>query len=186
MNTLAAMARKRLGQRETRRGSRTATSPERALTAGASASASASAKSVEATSVTADPTDRRRAATTCGWCGGLIQPKARGRIPTWCSPACRQRAWEQARAAASGRAAVQVVERHVEVPTRLPLTRRDWPQALHELAQQLDDGRIYDRDLSGLSVALDAVLEAYNRRPYVRLRTTGDHRAIWGPRRTSR
>ncbi len=74
----------------------------------------------------------------------------------------------------------------MEVPTRLPLTRRDWPQALHELAQQLDDGRIYDRDLSGLSVALDAVLEAYNRRPYVRLRTTGDHRAIWGPRRTSR
>jgi hypothetical protein len=60
----------------------------------------------------------------------------------------------------------------VEVPTRLPLTRRDWPQALHELARQLDDGRIYDRDLSGLSVALDAVLEAYNRRPYVRLRTS--------------
>jgi hypothetical protein len=84
------------------------------------------------------------------------------------------------------RAAVQVVERRVEVPTRLPLARRDWPQALRELAQQLDDGRIYDRDLSGLSVALDAVLEAYDRRPHVRLRAADERRAIWGPRHTSR
>jgi hypothetical protein len=67
----------------------------------------------------------------------------------------------------------------VEVPTRLPLTRRDWPQALQELARQLDDGRIYDRDLSGLSVAVDAVLEACNRRPYVRLGATDQHRATW-------
>ncbi len=177
MNTLAAMARKRMGQRETRHEPRTAASPRRVPTA---------ASGVEATSLVAGPTDRRRAATTCAWCGGPIQPKARGRIPTWCSPACRQRAWEQSRAAASGRAAVQVVERHVEVPTRLPLTRRDWPQALQELAKQLDDGRIYDRDLSGLSVALDAVLEAYNRRPYVRLRAADEHRMIWGPRHPSR
>jgi hypothetical protein len=182
MNTLTAVTRKRRGQRETRQEPRIATSPERRIAAGAGASA----RSVEATAAAADPTDRRRAATTCGWCGGPIQPKARGRIPTWCSPACRQRAWEQSRAAASGRAAVQVVERRVEVPTRLPLTRRDWPQALRELAQQLDDGRIYDRDLSGLSVALDAVLEAYNRRPYVRLRAADERRAIWGPRHTSR
>jgi hypothetical protein len=163
-----------MGQREARQKPRTATAPKRAPIA--------SAKSVEATSAAADPTDRRRAATTCGWCGGPIQPKARGRIPTWCSPACRQRAWEQSRAAASGRAAVQVIERRVEVPTRQPLTRRDWARALQELAQQLDDGRIYDRDLSGLSVALDAVLEAYNRRSYVRLRAADEHRAIWGPR----
>jgi hypothetical protein len=128
------MARRRRGQREARQQPRTAASPKPAPSAGAG--------SAEATSAAADPTDRRRAATTCGWCGGPIQPKARGRIPTWCSPACRQRAWEQSRAAASGRAAVQVVERRVEVPTRLPLSRRDWPQALHELAQQLDDGRI--------------------------------------------
>jgi hypothetical protein len=74
----------------------------------------------------------------------------------------------------------------VEVPTRLPLTRRDWPQALQELAQQLDDGRIYDRDLPGLSVALDAVLEAYDRRPYVRLRAADEHHATWGRRRPSR
>jgi integrase len=72
----------------------------------------------------------------------------------------------------------------VEVPTRLPLTRRDWPQALQELARQLDDGRSYDRDLSGLSVALDAILEAYSRRPYVRLRAADERHAIWGPRHT--
>ncbi len=69
---------------------------------------------------------------------------------------------------------------------RQPLTRRDWPQALQELAQQIDDGRIYDRDLSGLSVALDAVLDAYNRRPYVRLRAADEHRMTWGPRHPSR
>ncbi len=178
MNTLAAMARRRRGQREARQQPRPAASPEPAHSAGAGGA--------EAISAAADPSDRRRAATTCGWCGGPIQPKDRGRIPTWCSPACRQRAWEQSRAAASGRAAVHVVERRVEVPTRLPLTRRDWPQALQELAQQLDDGRVYDRDLSALSVALDAVLEAYNRRPYVRLRAADDRRAIWGPRHTPR
>ena len=72
----------------------------------------------------------------------------------------------------------------MEVPTRQPLTRRDWPQALQELAQQLDDGRIDDRDLADLSVALGAVLEAYTRRPYVRLRTADAYRATWGRRHT--
>lgn len=147
---------------------------------------SAGATAPEAAPAAADPTDRRRAATTCGWCGGPIQPKPRGRIPTWCSPACRQRAWEQSRAAASGRAAVRVVERRVEVPTRLPLTRRDWPQVLQDLAQQVDDGRIYDRDLPGLGVALRAVLDAYDRRPYVRLRAADDDHAAWGRREPSR
>jgi hypothetical protein len=126
--------------------------------------------------------DRLPAATACGWCGEPITPRSRGPMPKWCSATCRHRAWEQARAAASGRAAVQVVERRVEVPTRLPLTRRDWPQALQELAQQLHDGRIYDRDLTGLSVALDA----YNRRPYVRLRAADEHHATWGRRHPSR
>jgi hypothetical protein len=63
-------------------------------------------------------TTRRAAASTCGWCGGAIEIRARGRIPKWCSAACRQRAWEQSRAAASGRCAVEVVERVVRVPGR--------------------------------------------------------------------
>ncbi|WP_448614070.1 hypothetical protein [Modestobacter sp. URMC 112] len=50
----------------------------------------------------------------------------------------------------------------------MPLTRKDWPQALHDLARQLDDGRVYDRDLLYVADALGAVLDAYNRRPYVR------------------
>jgi integrase len=45
--------------------------------------------------------------------------------------------------------------------------RRDWADLLAELARQIDDGRIYDRDLLGLSDALGAVLVAY-RRSYVR------------------
>ena len=131
------------------------------------------ASAVTDETVTLDPaevTERRRAATTCGWCGTPMQPKARGRIPKWCSPSCRQRAWEQARAAESGLAAVKVVERRVEVAVAAAPTRRDWARLLHDLARQLDDGRVYDRDLADLSVALNAVLDAFRRRPHVRVR----------------
>ncbi len=47
-------------------------------------------------------------------------------------------------------------------------TRRDWTRLLAELAHQLEDGRVYDRDLPGLAEAFGRVLDAYNRRPYVR------------------
>ena len=125
--------------------------------------------------------ERRAAATACGWCGGPITARARGPIPKWCSATCRHRAWEQTRAAASGRAAVQIVERRVQVSVRQSVTRRDWPQALADLAAQLDDGRIYDRDLAGLSLALDAVLAAYHRRHHIGLRAEG-HCPIGDPR----
>jgi Ca-activated chloride channel family protein len=50
-----------------------------------------------------DPAGRRVAgqALACGWCGEPVRLKARGRPPKWCSPRCRRRAWEQARAAAN-------------------------------------------------------------------------------------
>ena len=118
-----------------------------------------------------DGQPRRLAVHVCGWCGRRIIVKATGRLPKWCSPSCRQRAWEQARAAASGRSAVQVVERRVEVPVPLPPTRRDWPRLLGELAAQLNDGRIYNRDLDDLSVAMNKVLDAVDRRTYIRSRT---------------
>ncbi len=47
-------------------------------------------------------------------------------------------------------------------------TRRDWSRLLQELARQLDDGRVYNRDLPDLAAALPVVHEAYSRRPYVR------------------
>jgi hypothetical protein len=102
----------------------------------------------------------------CGWCGGFIDVKATGRIPKWCSATCRQRAWEQRRAAASGRCAVEVVERVVRVPVERERTPRhgDWPPLLRELAAQLDSGRIYFRELSELGEAMAAVLTAYRRR----------------------
>jgi hypothetical protein len=92
----------------------------------------------------------------CGWCGSPILLPARGRTPKWCSSSCRHRAWELTRAAASGRAAVQVVDRVVEVDRlvtvvqELPVTTvpkgAEWPAALAQLATALDTGRIYDRD----------------------------------------
>jgi hypothetical protein len=121
---------------------------------------------------------RRLAAANCGWCDGPIEFKARGRIPKWCSAACRQRAWEQSRAAASGRSAVQIVERRVEIPAEQPARstsalrprHQQWVEVLDELAAQLDTGAIYDRDLTELTGALNRALEAFGRRSYVRQR----------------
>jgi hypothetical protein len=123
----------------------------------------------------ADGSAPRAATTSCPWCGGVIRPRSRGPIPKWCSATCRHRAWEQTRAAASGRSAVEVVERRVEIPTPMAPTRRDWGPLLAELARQLVDGRVYDRDLGALATALNTVLDAYSRRPYVwdRSRTGG-------------
>ncbi len=50
-------------------------------------------------------------------------------------------------------------------------TRRDWARLLDELAHQIDDGRVYDRDFPELGTALRRVLDAYGRRPYVRDRS---------------
>jgi hypothetical protein len=111
--------------------------------------------------------ERRTAATTCAWCRGPITPRSRGPIPKWCSAVCRHRAWEQARAAASGLSAVKVVERRVVVRVPLVPTRRDWARLLGELVGQLGDGRVYDRDLPALARALQPVLEAYRRRAHL-------------------
>jgi hypothetical protein len=109
---------------------------------------------------------------TRGWCGGPIDTKRVGRIPKWCSPACRQRAWEQSRAAASGRAAVKIVERvvHVAVEHAERPRQGGWPQVLRELAAQLDSGRIYPPDLPDLGAALSAAFAAYERRRSARSR----------------
>jgi hypothetical protein len=135
------------------------------------ASADAGASLVPLDEVAAHP--RRLAAHTCGWCGGPIAVKATGRLPKWCSQSCRQRAWEQARAAASGLSAIRVIERRVEVHSPAAPARGDWPVLLQELGRQLDDGRVYDRHLPELAAALKAVLEAYSRRPLVRRQDVG-------------
>ena len=117
----------------------------------------------------------------CGWCGSPILLPARGRIPKWCSSSCRHRAWELTRAAASGRAAVQVVDRAVEVERLVSVVQEvpvatvpkgaAWPAALTQLATALDTGRMYDRDLPALAPALADVADALDRRPGWRLRT---------------
>jgi hypothetical protein len=106
----------------------------------------------------------RAVAVPCAWCGACITPKARGPIPKWCSATCRHRAWEQIRAAASGRSAVEVVERRIEVPVAVVPRRRDWPRVLGELVAQLEDGRLYDRDLAPLATAMATSLAALRRR----------------------
>lgn len=108
---------------------------------------------------------RRSAATDCGWCGGPITVPRSGPIPKWCSATCRHRAWEQSRAAASGRSAVQVVERVVTVPakrseaTHAP-RQLAWVGQLHGLARQLRDGLVYDRHLPAVGAALNDAVTA--------------------------
>ena len=100
-------------------------------------------------------------------------------MPKWCSATCRHRAWEQRRAAASGLVAVEVVDRPVEVvrtvtkvkrvlveaprPTS-PRSTRDWAQQLANLADDLDRGRIYDREVEAMMPAMTALVAAFNRR----------------------
>ena len=116
----------------------------------------------------------------CGWCGSPILLPARGRTPKWCSSSCRHRAWELSRAAASGRAAIQVVDRVVEVDRLVTVVQEvpvatvpqgaAWPAALAQLANALATGRLYDRDLPALAEALAGVADALDRRPGWRLR----------------
>ena len=125
----------------------------------------------------------RRPAQTlaCGWCGSPILLPARGRTPKWCSSSCRHGAWELTRAAESGRAAVQVVDRVVEVDRLVTIVQEvpvttvpkgaEWPAALAQLAMALDTGGVYDRDLPALAQALADVADALDRRPGWRLRT---------------
>lgn len=114
----------------------------------------------------------------CGWCGNWVAVPSRGRVPKWCSTTCRHRAWEQRRAAASGLAAVEVVDRVIQLEApppppppepepREPVTPRtvdDWVQQLDHLARALDTGRIYVRDLPQLRTAIEGVMDAYDRR----------------------
>jgi hypothetical protein len=112
--------------------------------------------------------ERRAAATTCGWCGGSITPRSRGPIPKWCSATCRHRAWEQSRAAASGRSAVQIIERLVAVPAKPQAATQprqsDWVHLLRELSAQLERGAIYDRHLVGIALAVDDLGRVMRRR----------------------
>jgi len=61
-----------------------------------------------------------------------------GPVPKWCSATCRHRAWEQTRAARSGRSAVEVVARVVVTPSPPALPRAprhgEWVDALRALA----------------------------------------------------
>lgn len=95
----------------------------------------------------------------CGWCGQPILLRPTGRMPKWCSAACRHRAWEQNRAAASGRAAVDVVDRYVAA---VPADGPGWIAQLSVLADQVtsERGRITSGDLEGLAGALELVQAA--------------------------
>lgn len=90
----------------------------------------------------------------CAWCGRSVALKARGPIPKWCSPTCRHRAWEQDRAARSGRSAVTVVDRFVAAT---PGNTSGWLDHLAALTRQI---RTRQLDVVALAAALELVQTA--------------------------
>ena len=119
---------------------------------------------------------RRPSTASCTWCGSEITVYPVGRVPKWCSNSCRHRAWEQRRAAASGLASREPVERLVEVEVPVTITETvevevlpngaAWAKALTQLADQIDRGRVYDRELVDIAPALEAALAALGRRTW--------------------
>ena len=127
-----------------------------------------------------EPAPKRRAprapgqVVTCGWCGTEVPVPARGRVPKWCSSSCRHRAWEQRRAADSGRSAIEIKDRVVETtrtvtvvqhhrnPGARPLSAtvrdrvRRGPQRAHRTSRH--------RPLPVLTPAVTALLDAMRRR----------------------
>src|SRR5687768_3045729 len=105
------------------------------------------------------PLTARGQSIPCAWCGETITVRTTGRLPKWCSQACRQRAWVQRKAAESDRRPVEVFERlvEIEVEREVRVVERievqvmpkgaAWASVLAELVRQLDAGRVYDRDL---------------------------------------
>lgn len=124
-----------------------------------------------------DPADERLVSRTCGWCGGTIAYSGRGRRPTYCRKACRNRAWEVrsaerrlGRDLASGAASSEPVREVVSRPPkplpapapaapRTPTRVADWVKLLALLDEQLHGelGRKY-WDHGRLSSALLAPL----------------------------
>lgn len=99
-------------------------------------------------------TQDRRQRISCAWCGSPVAVKARGPLPKWCSPTCRHRAWELERAAASGRVAVQVVNRYVFA---VPNHTEGWLEVLDALHRQVGRPSL---DLESLAVSLNLVQAA--------------------------
>ena len=123
---------------------------------------------------------RRPTTVSCTWCGSETIVLPVGRVPSWCSNSCRHRAWEQRRAASSGLASREQVERLVEVEVPIIVIKEvevevlpkgaSWANALTQLADQLDRGLVYDRDMAALAQAMDEATAALARRPWSRHR----------------
>lgn len=94
----------------------------------------------------------------CAWCEQPVVVRARGPLAKWCSATCRHRAWEQDRAAQSGRSAVTVVDRPVVTP---PMDLAGWTAQLAVLVQQLRGAHSSSAsDLDHLEVVLELALDA--------------------------
>lgn len=116
----------------------------------------------------------------CGWCVASVTVPARGAgAEIVLGHVSASGPGEQARAAASGRSAIQVVDRTIETVTtvtvvqhhtaQVPIPSRpasvpEFDEVLADLTRRVDSGRVYDRDLPVLIGAARDLVEALSRR----------------------
>lgn len=123
---------------------------------------------------------RRTDPVQCMWCGEpiAVHPTT-GRIPRYCGRSCRDMAYQQRRAVArgavpAGESAIRqtvVVEirpdvrpKPGEIRFRGPVLLGEFLSAVGGLAELVDSGRVYDRDMEGVSESVRGLVEAVNRR----------------------
>lgn len=104
---------------------------------------------------------RSQQLVSCGWCGGLIEVKAVGRLPTWCSARCRRRAWERKRVAPYVPAVVKVLGSEDVVP---PVDTDGWLELIKVLEGQVRRGQLDSRMICGALARVEAA-SAHDRRP---------------------
>lgn len=129
-----------------------------------------SATTMTATVMTSGREKKVRSATvTCAWCRQEVAVPVKGRVPKWCGTSCRHRAWEQTRAAASGRSAVDVVERVVTVQL---------PRAATAVPSSRATGAAGGASRERLGAAAGRVGPPAGRRPHLQPRPRRDHPGV--------
>jgi hypothetical protein len=106
----------------------------------------------------------------CAGCGTDVPFARRGPLPKWCGQTCRQRGWEQRRAAAElAETGVAIAVREVvQVPVPLRPERSEWVGELAELTRQIAALELPDGCLhpvyEALTVAINQLVHRNNLR----------------------
>src|SRR5262245_7929479 len=96
------------------------------------------------------PKRPRRKSRRCAYCGGSFKPGKRGRPPIFCSPACRQRAYERRHAGVGGPMAA--LARDIDTVRVRDVIRQEIKRILLEAALLHPQACTKSRSPNGLAV----------------------------------